>query len=79
MPGGEAGVDLWPLFSMLEDVPLLVLRGEKSDILEKATAAKMVKKAKQATLETVKGIGHAPSLDEAEAQKAIAEFLAGIR
>ena len=75
LPGGEAGVDLWPLFAMLEDVPLLVLRGEKSDILEKATAAKMVKKAKQATLVTIKGVGHAPSLDEPEALAAISEFL----
>jgi hypothetical protein len=36
------------LRSAAEDVPMLILRGEKSDILEKATAAKMVKKAKQA-------------------------------
>ncbi|MBK6706553.1 MAG: alpha/beta hydrolase [Sphingomonadales bacterium] len=79
LPGGEAGVDLWPLFALLEDVPMLVLRGEKSDILEKTTATKMVKKAKQATLATIKGIGHAPSLDEEAAQKAIAEFLAGVK
>lgn len=79
LPGGEAGVDLWPLFAMLEDVPMLILRGEKSDILEKATAAKMVKKAKQAALVTVKGIGHAPSLDEADAQAAISGFLKAIK
>lgn len=79
LPGGEAGVDLWPLFSLLEDVPMLVLRGENSDILEKTTATKMVKKAKQATLVTVKGVGHAPSLDELEAQTAIAEFLKSIK
>ena len=79
LPGGEAGVDLWPLFALLEDVPLLVLRGENSDILEKSTAAKMMKKAKQASLVTVKGVGHAPSLDEPEAQSAIAEFLKSIK
>jgi pimeloyl-ACP methyl ester carboxylesterase len=79
LPGGEVGVDLWPVFTALEDVPLLLLRGENSDILEKATAAKMVRKAKQARLVTVKGIGHAPSLDEPEAQAAIAEFLAEIK
>ena len=76
---GEAGVDLWPLFAMLEEVPLLVVRGENSDILEKATATKMVKKAKQATLVTVKGVGHAPSLDEPEALAAISDFLAVIK
>lgn len=79
LPGGEAGVDLWPLFNMLEDVPMLILRGEKSDILEKATATKMAKKAKRATLVTVKGIGHAPSLDEDDAQSAISEFLKTIK
>jgi pimeloyl-ACP methyl ester carboxylesterase len=79
LPGGEAGVDLWPAFAMLEDVPMLILRGENSDILEKATAAKMVKKARQARLVTIKGIGHAPSLDELEAQAVIAEFLAAIK
>ena len=79
LPGGEAGVDLWPLFAMLEEVPLLVVRGENSDILEKATATKMVKKAKQATLVTVKGVGHAPSLDEPEALAAISDFLAVIK
>jgi pimeloyl-ACP methyl ester carboxylesterase len=79
LPGGEVGVDLWPVFTALEDVPLLLLRGENSDILEKATAAKMVRKAKRARLVTVKGIGHAPSLDEPEAQAAIAEFLAEIK
>jgi pimeloyl-ACP methyl ester carboxylesterase len=79
LPGGEAGVDLWPLFNLLEDVPVLVLRGENSDILEKTTATKMVKKAKQASLVTVKGVGHAPSLDEPEAQSAIVEFLKSIK
>ncbi|MCC6479607.1 alpha/beta fold hydrolase [Sphingorhabdus sp.] len=79
LPGGEAGVDLWPLYDLLLDVPMLILRGEKSDILEKATAAKMVKKAKQAQLVTIKGIGHAPSLDEPDAQLAIAGFLKSLK
>ncbi|MEQ1550606.1 alpha/beta hydrolase [Sphingorhabdus sp.] len=79
LPGGEAGVDLWPLFAMLEEVPLLVIRGENSDILEKATAAKMVKKSKQATLVTVNATGHAPSLDEPEALSAISDFLKTIK
>lgn len=77
--GGEAGVDLWPAFDALAGIPLLILRGENSDILEKPVAAKMVKKHKSAKLVTVPGVGHAPSLDEAEAQEAIAEFLASTR
>jgi pimeloyl-ACP methyl ester carboxylesterase len=79
LPGGEAGVDLWPAFANFSAIPMLILRGEQSDILEKATATKMAKKAEKAVLVTIKGIGHAPSLDEAEAQEAISEFLAAIK
>jgi pimeloyl-ACP methyl ester carboxylesterase len=79
LSGGEAGADLWPAFALFENIPLLLLRGENSDILEKATATKMIRRAKQARLVTIKGIGHAPSLDEAEAQAAIAEFLASVK
>jgi pimeloyl-ACP methyl ester carboxylesterase len=79
LSGGEAGADLWPAFALFEDIPLLLLRGENSDILEKATATKMIRRAKQARLVTIKGIGHAPSLDEAEAQAAIVEFLASVK
>jgi pimeloyl-ACP methyl ester carboxylesterase len=78
LPGGEAGIDLWPAFAALKGIPLLILRGETSDILEKPVATKMVKKHGDATLVTVPGVGHAPSLDEAEAQAAIMAFLAGV-
>jgi pimeloyl-ACP methyl ester carboxylesterase len=78
-PGGEAGVDLWPVFESMTGMPLLVLRGANSDILEKATAAKMVKKHGGATLVTIPRVGHAPSLDEVEALEAIKGFLAGVR
>jgi pimeloyl-ACP methyl ester carboxylesterase len=77
--GGEAGADLWPLFEGLSGVPLLVIRGEKSDILEKPVATKMAKKHGKATLVTIPRIGHAPSLDETEAQTAICEFLGAIK
>jgi pimeloyl-ACP methyl ester carboxylesterase len=78
-PGGEAGADLWPLYEALTDIPLLILRGEKSDILEKAVATKMLKKHKGAKLVTLAGVGHAPSLDEPEAAAAIRDFIADIR
>lgn len=79
LSGGETGVDLWPLYDLLADIPLLLLRGEKSDILEKATANKMVKRADQAILATIKGVGHAPSLDEPDTQAAIAGFLKSLK
>jgi pimeloyl-ACP methyl ester carboxylesterase len=79
LPGGEAGVDLWPAFEAFEEIPLLVLRGETSDILEKPVATKMVKKHGSTKLVTVPRVGHAPSLDEPEAQNAIRDFLTPIK
>ena len=79
LPGGEAGVDLWPVFDSLLGIPLLVLRGATSDILEKPVATKMLKKHGAATLATIPRVGHAPSLDEPEALEAIKGFLAGVR
>jgi pimeloyl-ACP methyl ester carboxylesterase len=60
-------------------LPMLVLRGEKSDILEKPVAAKMVKRAQHARLATIKSVGHAPSLDEPDAQAAVLAFLGAIK
>ncbi len=79
LPGGEAGIDLWPAFAALKGIPLLILRGERSDILEKPVATKMVKRHGDATLITVPRVGHAPSLDEVTSKDAIREFLMPIK
>ncbi|MFL6725026.1 MAG: alpha/beta fold hydrolase [Sphingomicrobium sp.] len=68
-------VDLWPLFAALGQKPLLVVRGEKSDLLTAATAARMQSTARDMTLVTVPGVGHAPELNEPEAIAAIDSFL----
>lgn len=66
---------LWPQFNALKRVPLLVLRGQNSDILSPETVAKM--KAEKPDLEsvTVKNRGHVPFLNEPEALQAIAKLL----
>ena len=58
--------------------PLLVVRGEQSDILDPAIAAKMVKRVKGAELVTIPRIGHAPTLDEPEAVAGIERLLARV-
>jgi len=68
-------VDLWPLFAALGDKPLLVVRGEKSDLLTAETAQKMQAVALGMRLAVVPGVGHAPELSEPEAVVAIDEFL----
>lgn len=77
--GGEAGVDLWPAFKGLSDIPTLILRGEISDILSAETADKMVKQLRKATLCTVKNVGHCPALDEKDCVQAMKKFLNNLR
>jgi pimeloyl-ACP methyl ester carboxylesterase len=74
LPGGEAGVDLWPAFEALAAHPLLIVRGELSDIVSGQTAEQMLARARDAALCTVRRVGHAPTLDEPEAQAAIAAW-----
>ena len=75
MPGGEAGVDLWPALDALKDVPVLLLRGERSDLLSVATARQMAARLNHAELVTVPGVGHAPLLDEPVAVEAMDRLL----
>ena len=73
--GPAPQVDLWPLFAALGHKSLLVVRGEKSDLLTAETAAKMLAVAPGMKLAVVSGVGHAPELSEPEAVAAIDEFL----
>jgi pimeloyl-ACP methyl ester carboxylesterase len=73
--GAAPQVDLWPLFVALAQKPLLVVRGEKSDILSADSAEKMARAAPNVKFAAVPGVGHAPDLDEPEALAAIDAFL----
>ena len=64
MPDEE--VSMWPLWYAI-DCPVMVLRGEESDLLDAATARLMVcggpdGSGPRAELVTVAGVGHAPTL-----------------
>ncbi len=76
MSGGDTGSDLWTAFRGLADVPLLVVRGEQSDLLTRDTLNQM--QAQMPLMEgvTVADVGHAPTLDEPEVQEAIDRLLA---
>ena len=54
---------LWAQFDALPDVPVMVIRGEHSDLLSPETVAAM--KARRPALSTIeiKGEGHAPQLE----------------
>ena len=75
-PGALTNLFLWRVFGATKKAPLLVVRGEMSDILSARTAELMVKRHPDARLATVPRVGHAPILDEPQAVSAITDFLA---
>ncbi len=78
LPGSPAGFDPWPAFQTMAGRPILVLHGGTSDILSKATAERMQAEVSELELVTLPDRGHAPSLDEPEAQAAIDRLLARV-
>lgn len=78
-PGTEAPPDLWPAFETLARGPLLVVRGEMSDILSEGTMQEMRARAPEIEVVTVPRVGHAPTLEEPVAAEAIDRLLARIR
>ncbi len=78
LPGGEGGINLWPAFDALKTIPTLIVRGERSDLLSAATAAAMRDRLDNGALVTVADVGHAPTLDEPDAVRAVDTLLAQI-
>ncbi len=67
--------DLWALFGGLAHLPLLLVRGEVSDILLPATVARMQAMRPDMAVVSLPGIGHAPTLAEPEIVAALQAFL----
>lgn len=72
---------LWPQFDALKPVPLMVIRGELSDLFAQATAEEMVRRHEEgefgqdARLHVVPRQGHAPLLEDEPTIAAILDFL----
>lgn len=75
---GVAPPDMWPAFRALGGRPVLVMRGELSDFLSAQTLDRMAREFPGIETVTVPRVGHAPTLDESEAQAAIGRLLAKI-
>ncbi len=58
------------------DLPVLVLRGADSDLLEPEVAREMTTRGPRARLVTVPGCGHAPALNTPEHFAVVGDFLA---
>lgn len=68
--------DLWPLWDLLDAVPVLVVRGALSDLLGPVTVAEMARRHSGAYASVeVPRVGHAPMLDEPAAWTALDAFL----
>jgi pimeloyl-ACP methyl ester carboxylesterase len=65
----------WPYYRALAGRPILVLRGETSDLLSDAAAQRMATEITDVEVVTVPRVGHAPDLDEPEAIDAIDRLL----
>ena len=70
--------DLWAMFRALKKIPLLVIHGEVSDILNIDTVKEMHAVHPQMTSITIPNVGHAPTLNEIESRKALDLFFQNI-
>ena len=67
---------LWPQFEALKRIPILVVRGENSDLLTAATVEEMRSRHPMLTSVTVPNEGHAPLLKDTPTVDAIGQFFA---
>jgi pimeloyl-ACP methyl ester carboxylesterase len=70
--------DLWSYFGALAGVPVLLVRGEASDVLLPETVARMRAERPDMEVLALPGIGHAPTLSEPVVMHAIRRFVDGV-
>ncbi|TCU22901.1 pimeloyl-ACP methyl ester carboxylesterase [Rhizobium azibense] len=66
--------DLWKQFDAMADIPLLVIRGENSKLLSKATVEEMLRRHPAARQFTAKRQGHAPLLHLQDVAQVLRRF-----
>jgi pimeloyl-ACP methyl ester carboxylesterase len=72
---GTSAPNLWPWFEQIGTKPMLVIRGESSDILSAETLDEMKRRLPHIVAQNIPDRGHAPTLSEPMAHAAIATFL----
>jgi pimeloyl-ACP methyl ester carboxylesterase len=70
----EKDLTLWPLYDAVR-CPTLLLRGEKSDVVSRETAAEMTRRGPRARVVEIRGVGHAPTLLHADQIAVVRDFL----
>jgi len=67
---------LWDFFDALARVPLMIIRGAKSDMLASTTLEAMLSRRSELEIAVVPDQGHAPFLGEPNLIRRIAAFVA---
>ncbi|EED36584.1 hydrolase, alpha/beta fold family [Luminiphilus syltensis NOR5-1B] len=67
--------DMWPLFDALTGVPLMLVRGAITDLLDESCVTEMQQRHPSMELVTVPDVGHAPMLDEPGVCEQLVDFL----
>lgn len=70
----QGDLEAWELYDAIR-CPTLVLRGERSDLLSRETAAAMASRGPKASVAEIAGVGHAPTLMHADQIALVREFL----
>jgi pimeloyl-ACP methyl ester carboxylesterase len=71
----ELAPDLWPLFDLMQGLPLACIRGANSDLLSRDTLLQMQARRPDMIAATAPDRGHIPFLDEPEALDALTKWL----
>lgn len=74
---GFTGEDilLWPMYDSI-DIPVLVIRGEQTDLLPDSVASEMASRGPKAKIISISGVGHAPTLITDDQTSLVREFFA---
>lgn len=73
-----AAPNLWPVYDQICNKPMLLIRGELSDILEPGCVQMMRQKNTNLVVAEIPNVGHAPMLSEPAAKSAIEGFLCAL-
>ena len=70
----DKDLELWPIYDAVR-CPTLLMRGERSDLVSRATAAEMTRRGPKAKVVEIRGVGHAPTLLHADQIAVVRDFL----
>ena len=65
---------MWPVWNQISNLPTLIIRGERSDLLSVATVNKMLENRKDVTSVTIANAGHAPFLYSVDHMQILTNF-----